>query len=506
MAPIPHDPNGRKEPMRVRTATVLLILAFVPALLRAAPPTDWKTPTKDWAKGPVGLIMTPDEEKEFRALKTDDERAAFAKTFWEKRDPTPGTPENEYETIFWKRVEQADKNYKDQIRDGSATDYGRVFILFGPPTGQHKDPRYSYWDYEPTPMNGIKEKISLSFASIETGTKLLDKKKVDEYLAAHPEARGIGWQLPQAPAAAADETAQAAPAKEHVEDTSPESQRQIPILDAVAAKGSGPTDVPFQVHNDTYAAADGTTLVVTTIEVPRDAAHGSGSEAILSFARLAPDAAGGKPYNLTGVLPFVPAPAADGPAASFVYQARTNLKPGAYHMTVVVEDKVVKGQMGTLVQPLAVPDYSAKTFDMSSVSLLAQYGRKDDAAGPDDEKKGSGLFSMGSFRLVPRALPVLSKSDALAFYYQIYNPSPDPATSKPNLESTYTFYIKDASGWKPFRRPVVKPVGQVEIWDVAMKDLLAPDQVLPVDFRMEAKVTDKTSGKSLTREIVFSVR
>jgi GWxTD domain-containing protein len=482
-----------------------LILVLVPALLPAVAPTDWKTPTKDWAKGPVGWIMTPDEEKAFRALKTDDERAAFAKTFWEKRDPTPGTPENEYETIFWKRVEQADKAYKDQLRDGSATDYGRVFILFGPPTGQHKDSRYSYWDYEPSPMNGLKEKLSLGFAAIDTGTKLLDRGKVEAYLTAHPEARGIGWQLPQAPAPAGDDVAQAASAKEHVEDTSPESQRQIPILDAVAAKGSGPTDVPFQVHTDTYATADVTTLVVTTIEVPRAAAHGGSSEAILAFARLAPDAAGAKPINLTGALPFVPAPAADGPAGSFVYQARTNLKPGAYHLTVVVEDKVLKGQMGTLVQPLEIPDYSAKTFDMSSVALLAQYGRKEEGVGTDDDKK-AGLFTMGSFRLVPRATPVLAKTDALAFYYQIYNPSPDPATGKPNIESTYAFYIKDSTGWKPFRRPLVKPVGQVELEEFSMKDLLLPDQVLPIDFRMEAKITDKTSGKSLTREITFSVR
>jgi GWxTD domain-containing protein len=492
--------------MRVRASSVLWILAFVPALVLAAGPTDWKTPNKDWAKGPVHWIMTPDEEKAFRALKTDEERAAFAKSFWEKRDPTPGTPENEFEIIFWQKVEAADKNYHDQIREGSMTDIGRVFILFGPPAAQHKDSRYTYWDYEPTPLNGLKEKMTVSFATVDTGMLLREKKVVEDYLAAHQEARGIGWQIPQiAVAPTANETAQAAPAKEHVEDTSPESQRQIPILDAVAAKGSGPTDVSFQVHNDTYAAVDGTTLVVTTIEVPREAAHGSGSEAILSFARLAPDAAGSKPINLTGALPFVPAPAADGPSGSFVYQARTNLKPGAYHMTVVVEDKVVKGQMGTLVQPLEIPDYATKNFDMSSVSILALYKRNDEGVGPDEEKH-AGLFSMGSFRLVPRATPVLQKSDALAFYYQIYNPSPDPATSKPNLESTYTFYIKDPTGWKPFRKPVVKPVGQVELWDLALKDLLRPDQVLPVDFRMEAKVTDKTSGKSVSREILFSVR
>src|SRR5262249_43024034 len=149
------------------------------------------------------------------------ERAAFAKKFWEKRDPTPGTPENEYETIFWQRVEQADKTYKDQIRDGSATDIGRIFILFGPPTGQHKDSRYTFWDYEPSPVNGIKEKMSLSFATVDTGMLLRDKKTVEDYVAAHPEARGIGWQLPQIAAApTANEEAKAAPVKEHVEDTS----------------------------------------------------------------------------------------------------------------------------------------------------------------------------------------------------------------------------------------------------------------------------------------------
>src|SRR5215831_9687844 len=101
MTPIPETLNGRKEAMRFRFSSILLILTFVPALMHAAGAPDWKTPNKDWAKGPVGWIMTPEEEKEFKALKTDDERAAFAKTFWEKRDPTPGTPENEYETIFW---------------------------------------------------------------------------------------------------------------------------------------------------------------------------------------------------------------------------------------------------------------------------------------------------------------------------------------------------------------------------------------------------------------------
>jgi hypothetical protein len=367
-----------------------------------------------------------------------------------------------------------------------------------------KDSRYTYWAYEPSEVTGITESMEFSFAPVDTGVLLRSPKTLEGYVGAHPETRGIGWKIPLLVPEAAGEIA-ATPVKEHVEDTSPESQRQIPILDAVAAKGSGPTDLPFQVADDYYAAVDGTTLTVITIEVPHEAAHGSGSQALLAFGRLQAGGEAGKVMNLTGDLPFVPAPESSVPSGSLVYQARRNLKPGVYTQTIVLEDKVVKGQMGSLVATITVPDYSAKTFAMSSLTLLATFGRQDADLGPDEGASG-GLYSMGSFRLVPRATPTLQASDTLAFYYQVYNPTPEQASGKPNLESTYSFFLKDATGWKPFRKPAVKPVSQVELFEIDLKDLLKPDQSLPVEFRLEAKVTDKVSGQSLNREIFFTVR
>lgn len=490
--------------MTIRFGAVLCGCALAAGALLAAEPTDWKAPTKNWASGPVRWLMDADEEKEFKKLRTDDERAAFVKTFWEKRDPTPGTPANEYETIFWQRVEQADKVYKDMIREGSVTDLGRVFILLGPPASTHKDSRYLYWNYEPNEITGIKEKLEFSFAGVGSGTLLRSPKTLETYVAGHPETRGIGWQLPKIAAAPAGEPT-AAPVKEHVEDTSPESQRQIPILDAVIAKKGGPTEVPFQVVDDFYAAADGSTLVVITVEVPREAAHGSGSQAVLPFGRLKPAVEGGRTFNLTGDLPFVPAPEADGPPTGLVYQARRNLKPGTYTQVLVVEDRVVKGQMGTLVGEVVVPDFGAKAFAMSTVTILASFHQAEAGIGPDDEKAG-GLYSLGSFHLVPRAVNVYARTEALTFYYQVYNPAPDATSGRPNLESTYSFFLKDASGWKPFRKPAVKPVNQVELFDLPLKDLMSPTQPLPAEFKMEAKVTDKVSGQSLTREIYFTVR
>ncbi|HEU4401115.1 MAG TPA: GWxTD domain-containing protein [Candidatus Polarisedimenticolia bacterium] len=488
-----------------RTATLPLLLFLALPLLATETP-DYKTPGKNWGKGPVSWIMTPDEEKEFKKLRTDEERASFVKTFWEKRDPTPGTPENEYEDEFWKRVEAAESRFTQMNRSGSLSDRGRVFILLGLFTKSDTNPHnYLVWTYEPSEATGIKSKLELKFAPQTTGALLLDRKELEQYVEAHPETRGIGWTMPRAVIAdvAAAPAAAAGPA---VEDLSPESRRQIPVLEAVLSKGSGPTDVPFQITYDYYAAVDGTTLVVFTVETPREAAHGGNDAALKPFARLVPATGEGKPANLTGDQPFVSAPAIEAPPAGFVYQARRNLVPGAWKIAVVVEDKVVPGQMGTLVQTINVPDYRGKDLDSSSICLLASFTHMDTAPGPDEKQAAAGLFTLGSFRLIPRAYPILTKGEALSYYYQVYNPGLDPATGKPNLEATYAFFLKDGAAWKPFRKPIKKPQGQVELYTIDMKDFLIPGQKLPADFRLEITVTDKIAGKDIKRTVLFSAR
>jgi GWxTD domain-containing protein len=482
----------------------VLLLPIALVVLAAGPP-DYKTPGKDWGKGPVKWIMTDDEEKEWKKLRTDEERAAFVKAFWEKRDPTPGTPENEYAGIFWKKVEEADKRFKSMTSPGCLTDMGRTFLLLGPPTKADKDTRgRNIWTYDPNDITGIKAHLELTFAGGGAAPLLLEHKLLEEYVSAHPETRGIGWKIP-APQIAEALPDTSAPARKPEEDLTPESKRQIPILQDLLAKGSGRTDVPFQVALDSYAAADGTTLTVITIEAPREAAHGSSDVALHPFARIEP-AGEGKPINLTGDLPFVPASPGESPPGSFIYQARHNLAPGSYKLAVILEDKVVPGQMGTLVRTIDVPDFRSKDLQMSSVALLAGFKHLDPGLEPD-EKAHAGPYILGSFRLVPRATPLLSKGEAVTFYYQIYNPAPDPAAGRPSLDSTVTFFLKDGSGWKRYRPPVPRQLGgQVDLYSIDLKDLLAPNQPLPADFKMEMKLVDKIGGKELDREVLFTVR
>ncbi len=495
---------------RRKTALPLLLLSLLlSAPGRAAEAPDYKVPNKDWLKGPVRWIISDDEEKEFKKLKTDVERAEFAKKFWEKRDPTPGTAQNEYEMVFWKRVEQADITYHGITKNGSMTDMGRTFILLGPPATNAANAREQViWTYEPNDLTGIKEHMELRFGASETGSPLLlDRKEVERYVAAHPETRGIGWKIPVLARQETPEAPEAAAQTPQAEDQSPESRRQIPLLDAVLAKGSGPADVPFQVTYDYYAAKDGSTLTAVSVEVPRDAAHGGTDASLLPYARLAPAAADAKPINLTGDQPFVAAAIGDCPPGSFVYQARRNLSPGAYTVAVVVEDKVVKGQMGTFVSKIQVPNFASHEFTINDVTLLAGFKRMEEALGPEDQQHGSGPFVVGSFRLVPRANPTLLKTEALSFYYQIYNPAPDPASGHFGLQATYSFLEKDGAAWKPFRKPIVRPLaGQVELYSIDLKDFLVPGQKLPADFKMVVKVADSVARQETTREVPFSVR
>lgn len=87
----------------------------------------------EWADGPVRHLMTREEMKQWKAVKSDDDAKAFVDLFWARRDPTPDTPINEYRNAFEQRVVVADKEFGTSNARGAMTDRGKVFILLGPP-------------------------------------------------------------------------------------------------------------------------------------------------------------------------------------------------------------------------------------------------------------------------------------------------------------------------------------------------------------------------------------
>lgn len=88
----------------------------------------------DFGKGPAQWLMTKDELAQWKKIDNDAAAQAFIDLFWAKRDPSPGTPANEFKDDFAARVAYADKSFAEGHTRGAMTDRGHVFIVLGRPT------------------------------------------------------------------------------------------------------------------------------------------------------------------------------------------------------------------------------------------------------------------------------------------------------------------------------------------------------------------------------------
>ncbi len=80
-------------------------------------------------------IMLDQEREVFLQLTINRDRAAFIKIFWKQRDPTPGTPLNEFKEEHEKRWRYANSKLgRGTTRDGWRTDQGRIHIIMGEST------------------------------------------------------------------------------------------------------------------------------------------------------------------------------------------------------------------------------------------------------------------------------------------------------------------------------------------------------------------------------------
>jgi len=112
-----------------------VLLAQTPAPAQAARPNEPPTETsyQKWLNEEVVYVITDAERQAFRSLQTDEERQKFIEQFWLRRDPTPGTPENEYREEHYGRIAYASEHFGTRAIPGWKTDRGMVYIKFGPP-------------------------------------------------------------------------------------------------------------------------------------------------------------------------------------------------------------------------------------------------------------------------------------------------------------------------------------------------------------------------------------
>ncbi len=121
--------------MGKKVSAIILSGIFVSfPLLQADQKPELPEKYSKWIKEEVVYIITPKEREVFTKLETDKERDMFVELFWRQRDPTPGTPRNEFKEEHYRRIEYANKKFKRYTSlKGWQTDRGRIYITLGEP-------------------------------------------------------------------------------------------------------------------------------------------------------------------------------------------------------------------------------------------------------------------------------------------------------------------------------------------------------------------------------------
>jgi GWxTD domain-containing protein len=87
-----------------------------------------------WLEEEAVYIISETERQAFLNLGGEDLRDAFIEAFWQRRDPNPTSPGNEYREEHYERIAYANEFYgRDTGRAGWRTDRGRFHIVLGPP-------------------------------------------------------------------------------------------------------------------------------------------------------------------------------------------------------------------------------------------------------------------------------------------------------------------------------------------------------------------------------------
>ncbi len=94
---------------------------------------------KQWVDQDVRWIITDEELKAFRQLSNDEERDQFIEAFWQRRNPNPDSPENEFREQHYQRIAYANEHFAAG-KPGWRTDRGHIYIAYGKPDSTDSHP------------------------------------------------------------------------------------------------------------------------------------------------------------------------------------------------------------------------------------------------------------------------------------------------------------------------------------------------------------------------------
>ncbi|HEV8609572.1 MAG TPA: GWxTD domain-containing protein [Thermoanaerobaculia bacterium] len=411
----------------------LFLLTTAGAPLRAQAPA--AADDEDWAKSPEAYFLTSDEKREWQRLASRENRQEFIERYWLKRDPSPGTPANEFHDLVLNRIRTADGRYRIEKTSGSRTAQGFVFIVFGTPARVQEQrargpeaPRNPVagapnnpvgliegtemvytWNYERDRTPRVLEALGIPTLSINIVVEpqrhrdeLQKPGLVNDYRERLARKSIVNPDL--VPAAAAGHPAPVAAAA--ASTILPLSREARAVLEKALPQGPV-EDEKRPIFGSAILWGDRSAPeTLTWVYFP---GKDGGAEKMRFHALVRPQEGG--PEILAGTEAVAPSTTLPTAKPGRVLMRRLDLPPGNYSASLAVTDEKDR-PLASATLPLRVP---ALEKDLAVSSLLLSAG-----VAPVDAS-GDGSFVFGTVEVLPRADAEFSRSESLWYFVQLAN-------------------------------------------------------------------------------------
>ncbi|MBZ5614969.1 MAG: GWxTD domain-containing protein [Acidobacteriia bacterium] len=500
---------------------------------------------KKWLDEDVRWIITDEERSAFMQLSNDEERDQFIEAFWQRRDPTPDTEENEFKEEHYRRIAYANEHYAAGI-PGWKTDRGRMYIVFGPADeieshpsgGSYERPQeegggetstfpFETWRYRY--LEGIGQEVIIEFVdtcmcgdyhmTLDRSEKDALKYTPNAGLTMY-EQLGLATKASRFQGGGLEQLGQS-PFNKDLQSKQFDRLEQFAKLQAApAVKFKDLEEVvshkisvnlmPFDVRADFVKVTSDTVLVPVTIQIKnRDITfqnkEGVERGTVNIFGRVT---------TLTGkiVQTFEDTVQVDVPAEllpktaenSSVYWKALPLRisQNRYRLDVVVKD-VNGDRTGSWSHAIQIPDFSEDKLSSSTLIIADQME-------PVATKNvGTGNFVIGTTKVRPRVAPsdgkpiLFKRNQKLNFWMQVYNLSVDEKTHKPS--ATIEYNVTDANN-----KAVIHTVESTDTMgnvgdQVTLQKTLSAANLPPGLYKIEIKVNDNLSKQTVDPTATFAV-
>jgi GWxTD domain-containing protein len=481
-----------------------------------------------WLREYVDYIITDREREAFLTLETPEERLAFMELFWKRRDPTPGTPENEAREEHMRRFSYANQHFGTG-KPGWKTDRGRVYIMLGPPQSRSTTPMgrqmgeraSEVWTYNGVRSRSLPQSFDLSFLDFnDTG----DYQLVSNLDLAAPIRTSMGYigsNLDLLSRAVRGDSLQG------TEDANFGSQRweydnlvrgQLDLIEDLTAirEVAGTADQPrrevetrVQYYNFPivvapayYRSGAGRTRALLSFSVDFSAMGSKEYRGLryyhveLSSRLLRGGVDGPVVDELREDLPFQ-VPEAQRDEASrrpLVHQLTHFVEPGAYTLELLVRDAVSQ-RLSVTRRELLVPALGTESLQLSTV-LLADSVRQ--AEGP----ALGGRFREGGLEVLPRVGGKFRPEETMYVYLQVYGAEREEDGAH-RLQLDYRVWSD--SGALVLRAPTQSSEGRL-LGSVAVATALPLRQLKPGQYELELIVRDELTEARATQRVPFELR